>query len=169
MISTLLEYPKEHFTSILVAFLQLPDSDITFKPGEQGWIELVEASARNTLKNLNNTSTKVIFIEPHWVPSPFDINACASNEPDPNAVCSVPAQLPSGGAEWKELLRKLANESANFAVVSLDDVICADRVCAPLIDGHPQFADITHISQYTAVALTRVFEKKVFIDNKLWK
>jgi peptidoglycan/LPS O-acetylase OafA/YrhL len=161
--------------SILVILLQEPginsgEPNRLIYPGEPGWIEIVEEYARKTLKNLFNTSLYVIFIEPHPVPKPFDINACASiNLEDANSACSVPAQLDAGGVEWIALLRKLASESENFVVVSFDDVVCPNQVCSPFVDDSPQFADTTHLSKHTTVRLSKIFEQRVFINNKLWK
>jgi peptidoglycan/LPS O-acetylase OafA/YrhL len=128
------------------------------KPGDEGWLEVVENGIRDLLEPMKSQSTFVVLVEPHLIPGGTQQNVCLSKNPPDSSVCDLPAQIEPGGLEFRGLLRKIASESDNFLVISLDEFICPNNFCKTVVDNIPQFQDDIHISLEYAQLMSAKFE-----------
>jgi peptidoglycan/LPS O-acetylase OafA/YrhL len=134
--------------SILERFVRpYNSSDPWLAPLDRGWIELIDKYAREATLPLRSTNVTVVFVLPHLVPDGSEAMAvCVSANPNNSSKCDLPAYLPPGGWELRQLLSQIASEGENFIAIDFDDFICANMICHAVEDNILQFSDKSHIT-----------------------
>jgi peptidoglycan/LPS O-acetylase OafA/YrhL len=124
--------------SILVRPLRI-DGELV-EPGEEGWIEEVVNGTDEFLADLRPLVGRIVIVEPLPETTQPMINCLATGAPP--VACSAPvADQPA--TPW---LESAWRRVADVATVSLDTLICPERICSAVLYGVPTYRDADHLT-----------------------
>jgi peptidoglycan/LPS O-acetylase OafA/YrhL len=124
--------------SIVVRPLRI-DGELV-NPGEPGWIEEVERGTESFLADLQPLVDRVVIIEPMPETSEPMIDCLATGAAP--ISCSAPAIDQPGTHALESSWRRLPG----VTTVSLDKLICPERICSAMLDGVPTYRDVDHLT-----------------------
>jgi peptidoglycan/LPS O-acetylase OafA/YrhL len=124
--------------SIVVRPLEI-DGELV-DPGGSGWIEEVRRGTESCLAVLQPVVGRVVIIEPLPETSAPMID-CLVTGAVPTA-CSAPAVSQPGTEALEASWRRLAD----VKTVSLDNLICPERICSAMLNGIPTYRDTDHLT-----------------------
>jgi hypothetical protein len=117
-----------------------------------GWLDYIEAKLRKAMPYYISHSKRVVVLQSHSAPS-SNIPQCVSKLPPDvmNArnwtACDFPAVNAPGQREVNDLFTKLSSEF-DFTVISLDPILCPERICPAQVNGTMTFRDVKHIAPF---------------------
>jgi peptidoglycan/LPS O-acetylase OafA/YrhL len=124
--------------SILVRPLRI-DGEL-IEPGKPGWIEEVARGTDAFLADLRPLVGRIVIVEPLPETSEPMINCLSTGAPP--IACSAPvtdqAATPWLESAWRRV--------PDVATVSLDTLICPERICSAMLYGVPTYRDADHLT-----------------------
>ena len=115
------------------------------EPGSRKWAKAVERGSRVMLERLLPQARKVVVIEP--LPQTQEPMVDCLSEAAVAADCDAPVYELPGLGRAERIWEALAQEYPRVAVVSLDNVVCPDRVCPAMAKGVVTFRDENHLTE----------------------
>jgi hypothetical protein len=124
--------------SIVVRPLQI-DGELV-DPGGPGWIEEVRRGTESFLADLQPLVGRILIIEPLPETSAPMID-CLVTGAAPTA-CSTPAVNQPGTEALEASWRRIAD----VKTLSLDNLICPERICSAMLNGIPTYRNTDHLT-----------------------
>jgi peptidoglycan/LPS O-acetylase OafA/YrhL len=124
--------------SIVVRPLQIDGEFVD--PGGSGWIEEVRRGTESFLADLQPLVGRVLIIEPLPETSAPMID-CLVTGAAPTA-CSAPAVNQPGTEALEASWRRIAD----VKTLSLDNLICPERICSAMLNGIPTYRNTDHLT-----------------------
>jgi hypothetical protein len=124
--------------SIVVRPLQIGSQVV--EPGDPGWIEEVDRGTASFLADLRPLVGRVVIIEPLPETTAPMIDCLATGAAP--VTCSAPAVDQPGTRPLESSWRRLPG----VTTVSLDKLICPERICSAMLDGVPTYRDTDHLT-----------------------
>jgi peptidoglycan/LPS O-acetylase OafA/YrhL len=124
--------------SIVVRPLKI-DGELV-NPGDPGWIEEVRRGTESFLAELRRLVDRIVIIEPMPETSQPMIDCLATGAAPID--CSAPAVDQPGTRALEASWRRRPDVTS----VSLDKLICPERICSAMLDGVPTYRDADHLT-----------------------
>jgi peptidoglycan/LPS O-acetylase OafA/YrhL len=124
--------------SILVRPLRIDDKLV--EPGDSGWLEEVVRGTEDFLVDLRPLVGRIVIVEPLPETTEPMINCLATGAPP--VSCSAPVS-DQPATPW---LESAWRRVADVATVSLDTLICPQRICSAMLYGVPTYGDADHLT-----------------------